>query len=419
MENIEHTIKVAHLSDTHLGYQAYGAVSSSGRNQRSVDIATAFKQAIDQIIETDPPLVIHSGDLAERSKPDTVWMQIARIELTRLAGIRPDGTRRQVVVIGGNHDMPARHLDMCWLTHSLAGIPGLHLAESNPQRFRFEPELLNCDPDLSHVEVVAVPHEALKTLTREGWESVQPNEKTPISILAAHGVAGGSGLFRRSLGREWSIPTDLLVAGWDYVALGHWHRRGPIDGPAGSRAWYAGSTENMGFGDVRDNGDRRGWYEVSLNSEKLPKVESHDVHLRPMIRQNYNAGGQTPDEITAGLTAQTIKLRDAGKVDGAVVSIVISGVARDLRNLIDIATMRGICDTALHFEVSFKPIKVTSNDHEIDNQDSDVWEILQQRASATLEDVTKERQERAIELSTKLLKAEMKVSDENNEKEEL
>lgn len=73
--------------------------------------------------------------------------------------------------------------------------------------------------------------------------------------------AGGSELFRRSMGREYAIATDVLSRDWDYVALGHWHKRGPVPlvstGAAKNcdtgRVWYAGSSENMGFGDLRDH----------------------------------------------------------------------------------------------------------------------------------------------------------------------
>src|SRR5690606_23438488 len=136
---------------------------------------------------------------------------------TRMAGTRPDGTRRIVIVIAGNHELPRNRKDACWLD-LLRPIPGMRVATTRYEQFTFDPDRDGCDPALAEVVIHALPHDTLKEID---FEVVRP-VPGKVNVLVAHGVAGGSDLFVRSLGREYHIPTDVLCRDWDYVALGHW-----------------------------------------------------------------------------------------------------------------------------------------------------------------------------------------------------
>ena len=46
-------MRLAHLSDLHLGYRAFGH-HEQGRNVREMDVAKAFHQAISKVIEIAP-----------------------------------------------------------------------------------------------------------------------------------------------------------------------------------------------------------------------------------------------------------------------------------------------------------------------------------------------------------------------------
>ena len=56
-------LKVCHLSDIHLGYRKYQKLAKSGINQRELDVALAFREAIDRVIGLAPQLVLFSGDI--------------------------------------------------------------------------------------------------------------------------------------------------------------------------------------------------------------------------------------------------------------------------------------------------------------------------------------------------------------------
>jgi DNA repair exonuclease SbcCD nuclease subunit len=97
------TVRIAHISDTHLGYRALFKSASDGRNQRAADIEAAYATVVEDILDPrrEIQLVIHSGDVFHQSRPS--WSAIrCFIQQTRRlteAGI-------PVVVIAGNHDTP-------------------------------------------------------------------------------------------------------------------------------------------------------------------------------------------------------------------------------------------------------------------------------------------------------------------------
>ena len=59
---------IAHLSDLHLGYRAFGNVEQ-GRNIREADVARAFHQAIQKVVEIAPSVVLVAGDVFDRPEP--------------------------------------------------------------------------------------------------------------------------------------------------------------------------------------------------------------------------------------------------------------------------------------------------------------------------------------------------------------
>lgn len=335
-------LQVGHFSDTHLGHEQYPVLSTGGLNQRAVDIVRANSNCVTDLIEWDPPLVIHSGDVFDRSHVPTAYLLEFRRQMERLTALRPDGTRRQVVVISGNHDQPYSRKDPCIL-ELFAGIPGLHIVTVGYQVISFTKEIESGEaaPELANVLVHALPHDELKVVD---FDNVHPVEGY-TNILTSHGVAGASDLFIRSLGREYPIPADVLGRDWDYVALGHWHKQGPVglsaaeDKNPNSKIWYAGSPENISFRDLRDNGQRRGYLRVKVNPGQMPEVERQNLPIRSMFRLPVvEAGGMNPEQITAALRAN---IEDAAlRMNGAVVGQIVEGVSHDMWALVDATSVR-------------------------------------------------------------------------------
>src|SRR3712207_5576639 len=65
-------IRIAHISDTHLGYTRYAKLCpQTNRNQREVDVQEAYRRAVDTILEREVDIVIHSGDVFDSVRPAT------------------------------------------------------------------------------------------------------------------------------------------------------------------------------------------------------------------------------------------------------------------------------------------------------------------------------------------------------------
>ncbi|WP_202638916.1 metallophosphoesterase family protein [Bailinhaonella thermotolerans] len=350
-----HPLTLAHLSDTHLGQEAYHAVAANGLNARATDIVKAFHQIATHIAASpDIPLALHSGDVGERPSIPVRYMLAARTEFARMAAPLDAGSpyRRQVVVIAGNHDQPRSPKEPCWL-ELLSTVPGVHVVTGRYTTVAFEEEVAagRAHPSLADVVVHALPHDELKLVD---FDEVRP-VAGKTNILMSHGVAVGSELFLRAQGREYPIPSDLLLREWDYVALGHYHKQGPVylNGKARtSKIWYAGSPEHIDFGDVLDGGGK-GYLRVGLEPGGAPRVQPVDLPIRPMYRLPVlDAAGMSPERIGQALAERVRQAGAEGKpVHGAVIQQVVINVKQDLWALVDRGQARRAAGAALHYDV--------------------------------------------------------------------
>jgi DNA repair exonuclease SbcCD nuclease subunit len=408
---------VAHFSDTHLGYQAYEKLSASGENQRAYDIVRAFDNVCSDIERFDPALVVHSGDMGDRSRLDIRYLLLMQKWLERLAAVRADGSRRQVVVISGNHDQPRQHKEACFL-ELFRGIPGVHVVTTCYAQIDMG-TAEGAHASLSDLVVHALPHDQLKSIEFEQVAPVVGRQ----NVLVAHGVAGGSELYRRSLGREYPITTDVLARSWDYVALGHWHKQGPVpllvtggshqDSEIG-RVWYAGSPENMGFGDLSDDSPERGYLRVSLDGHAMPVVERVALPIRPMRRLAVvEAADLSPEAISALL----VERLNAAEITGAVVSQVVSGASREVWSLVDKAPAKAAACSALYYVMTPRFTSSSTADAETpEDRLGDLGAVLVERAEALLSQAEREP---ALALARRLLGSELAgpVADEVQEAE--
>lgn len=385
------TVRIAHFSDLHLGYEAYAARSPRGFNQRGEDVVRAVHRVVDDIIAADPPLVVCSGDVAELPQIPVRYMLAAATEFQRLAAIRPDGTRRQLVVIAGNHDQSKHVRDGCFLD-LYRGLPGMHVVTQGYRQLRFD------TPELADVVVHALPHDALRELETLG---VAPVEGA-LNILTAHGVAESSELYRRAVGREYLIPAELLLMEWAYVALGHWHTQGPVF-PLGfaadhSRIWYAGSVESVDFGDVRGGScTERGWLLVDADATAEPVVMPQRHPVRPMVNlEVIEATGLAPEAIAAQLVAAV-----TDELTGAVVRQRVHGVSREIWSLVDTAPAYLAATGLVHYRIEPQFLAAPTGTGDEPRGLAQVGGLLAERITATVPEADRTA---VLELAQSLLR---------------
>ena len=240
---------VAHLSDLHLGYRAYGHMEQ-GRNVREADIARAFHRAIDKVIGLKPAAVLVAGDVFDRPEPP----HSALVALAQgLRAIREALPETPVLLAAGARDTPASLGD----PGPLAAFDTMAFVEAatGTTRSVYYSQL--------GLHVTLVPHRA----ALQGPPSpVAPNHTARWNVLVGYGSTDG--------GEDAILAVD--PSEWDYVALGHEHHCRRIEGTV----HYAGSLERVGPTPWDEAAEQKGFLTCELESGR---VRFHAIHGRPVV----------------------------------------------------------------------------------------------------------------------------------------
>ena len=240
-------MRFLHTADWHLGKLLHGVHLTD-------DQRVLLDQLINVAADAEPDLVIVAGDVYDRSVPPADAVKLLDDVLSRIVldlGI-------PVVAIAGNHDSPDR-LDF---GSTLLQRQQLYVYS----KLRADPGRLTLEDEHGPVHVVGLPY-AEPSRARNVFED--PSIKTHDGVLAAQAKSARAALpdGDRSIavghvftqgGELADSERPLAVGGaetvhtsrfdgFDYVALGHLHRRQKVRDP---RIQYAGSLMKYSFNEV-------------------------------------------------------------------------------------------------------------------------------------------------------------------------
>lgn len=332
-------MRLVHISDTHLGFGAYTKLDPvEGINQREADVYRAFEQAIDKTIELRPDIVVHAGDLFDTVRPQNRAIDFALRQLIRLseAGI-------ETVLISGNHSTPKLREtgNIFSIFEHLEHIHSVH--EAGGKKLVF-----------GDTTVFAAPHSTDPSLP-ELAASMRPSKDSGRNVMVLHAGVVGSDTYKMDEFNEQTIPIESLTEDWDYIALGHYHQFKKVR----ERAYYSGSTERLGFGEI---GQLKGIVEVDLDSHK---VTFHELKLREMMDlEPLDASGLASSEI---LREARDRISTAS-IDGKIVRLEISNVAPDAHRSLDAPAIRRLGSSALHFELKIGKLDAENKREEAETQ---------------------------------------------------
>src|SRR5439155_1704290 len=139
-------VKLAHLADLHLGFRQYDRQTARGGNQREVDVADAFRRAVDDLVAQRPDLILLAGDIFHSVRPTNPAILFLFRELQRVRVALPE---TPVVLIAGNHDTP-RSVETGTILRLYEAL-GVEVVIERARRIVF--------PKLDR-SVLAVPHQA-------------------------------------------------------------------------------------------------------------------------------------------------------------------------------------------------------------------------------------------------------------------
>lgn len=278
-------MRILHTSDWHLGISTGPA--SRGEEQRS------FLNWLLELLEVQQvDVLIVAGDVFDTMHPSAAAQALYFEFLSGLA----DAGVRDVVIVGGNHDSPAR-LDA---PRDLLSTVGIHVVGGLPSAGLADPRLIiplrvrgSQEPAAVCLAVPYIHEYRLgirtTTLDQGDTRAAFATQFTAVySQLADRAAAEYPGLpivatGHLTMGADWGahdapqqihqaaliegLPTSILDPRIDYTALGHIHRSHRIKG---SSAWYSGTPIPYAMPEMDEP---RQVLRVDLRPDESPAVE--------------------------------------------------------------------------------------------------------------------------------------------------
>jgi DNA repair protein SbcD/Mre11 len=344
---------IAHLADLHLGYRAYHRVDERGFNVRESDVARAFRQAVDRVVEARPDLVLVAGDVFHTVRPSNAAIAEAFRRFSSLTDRLPGVP---VLMIAGNHDSP-RSAETGHILALFREIEGITVVTDDAAAVRLE---------AIDASVLCVPHNALVRPDPpgtgadegDGGDAVaraprfEPDEGAGTNVMVTHGTVAGptaEGKLRwvSEFGGVTVRDTAIGPARWDYVALGHYH----IATELAPNMWYAGATERTSTNIWMEAAAPKGFvlYDTSARAARFVALDTRPVADLPRV----DARGLGVAEIDAALLAAV----DAapGGLQGKIVRLVVTGIPRHAVRELNHRRVREWKAEAVHFHLDLRP----------------------------------------------------------------
>lgn len=374
-------MKYVHISDTHLGAAGFGRrVSPSGVNQREEDICNSFAWAIDKILELQPQVVLHSGDLFHSVRPSNRILTFAIKQFLKLSQ-----ANIKVVIISGNHDAPKQRAIGSVLS-VLEVFPNIYPA------FKGKYEAITLDSVCIH----AIPHCLTNESFQEELAKIRANQKTDFNVLMLHGVVTGIKEFSMGEFAEQEIPDSIFNMGFDYVALGHYHKYAQVR----QNVFYAGSTERLSFNEI---GQDKGFLEVDLKNQKITfyKVPTREMLDLPALDASNMDQNQVLEKIERILLPEIIKDK--------IVRLKVNNISEHTYNLLPFKKINELKTPAFYCDLRFER---KEGDHQVLALSSSIGRLNQEFVeylnSIPIENLDRNR---LLELGLKYLTENKSVED--------
>lgn len=354
-------IKFIHTADLHFGMENYGRIDpATGIHSRLTDFEHALDFCIDTALQKDVDFFLFCGDAYKTTNPTPTQQKLLLNCFLKLYG-----KNIPIVIVVGNHDNPvsfgkANSLDV------FGDLPldGFHVI-SKPQTIKIETKS-------GPIQIVGIPwpsrnnisisqkhlFKSAKDTTEYICKAVgeiikslatKLDPKIP-SVLAGH-LTVSTGIFSGSEKRAiygndpTFLPSQLAIAPFDYVALGHLHRHQNLNKNGYPAIIYPGSIERIDFGERKED---KGFCFVSIEEKNKTTYEFIKTPTRKFIQLDIKL---TED------TNQTKQILDALKeqnIDGAILKIIYH-VEQSQKDRVDLQAIGQACSKAMYL-VSIIPV---------------------------------------------------------------
>ena len=351
-------LKILHFSDFHLGVENYGRIDpETGLHTRTLDFLKGLDELVDFALAEPVDLVLFCGDAYKNREPTQTHQREFAKRVTRIAsaGI-------PVLLVVGNHDLPhaiakATSVEI----FDILTIRNVHVADrlqttviptrGGPVQVvalpwvrrsliasREETKGLTIDEQNQHIE---------ERVTQLLADEAEKLERELPAILASHvslSTARYGSERGMMIGYDYHLmPSALADLGFDYIALGHIHKRQVLrERPP---VVYPGSLHRLDFSDEEE--EAKGFYVATLEQERKAgdrcvALDFHPVSSRLFLTVEVEIGPHDEDPTTTVVNA--IRRR---RVTDAIIRLQIKIPQEQLSKLSDSDIYRAL-DSA-HF----------------------------------------------------------------------
>ena len=271
-------LKILLLGDTHLGLD-HALRPRVERRRRGPELLASYQRALRPALRGEVDLVVHGGDLFNRSQPSLELAQMAMEPLLRVAdrGV-------PVFLVPGNHERSR-------IPHPLlARHPNLHIFHEpgtiSPRSSRL-PLAVSGFPFARQVDGAAFT----RLVEQTGWRRVDAPARLLCIHQAVEGATVGVQDFTFRFGRDVVRGRDIPGA-FAAVLSGHIHRWQVLTEdlagrPLAAPVLYAGSTERTSFAE-RD--EEKGYLLLELDTAGRVRWRMVPLPTRPMVNVTVSMG---------------------------------------------------------------------------------------------------------------------------------
>ena len=331
-------IRILLLADTHLGFDLPVSPRIT-RRRRGHDFLANYATALQPALAGEVDVVVHGGDVFNRSRPPSSVVWQAFEPLTRVAdrGI-------PVFVVPGNHER-GRIPHLRFAQH-----PGIHVFD-RPRTFVVAVKGVR-------LAMAGFPSERDDVRSRFPdllTETAHDQVTADIRVLCLHqcveGATVGPADYTFTTAAD-VIRTSDLPGGFAAVLSGHIHRHqvlttDPRGRPLATPVLYPGSIERTSVAEAEED---KGYMIVELTrtGDFISRNWTfHKLPARPLVRHDLSLDGLDAERVEAAIRSMV-----ANAADDAVVSVRVTGtITESVSQVLSANHLRSLTPTTMNLDL--------------------------------------------------------------------
>jgi DNA repair exonuclease SbcCD nuclease subunit len=336
--HVSDVIRILLLADTHLGFDLPSRARVQ-RRRRGHDFLANYAAALEPAREGRVDLVVHGGDVFDRSRPAT---SVAYQAFEPLARVAERGV--PVYVVPGNHERGRiPHL-------RFAQRPGIHLFD-RPRTFiagvrgvRIALAGFPSERDDVRAKFVAL-------VNATGWRDADADVRLLCLHQCVEGATVGPGNYTFTTAADVIRGRDVPV-GVSAVLSGHVHRHQVLtrdlrQQPLAAPVLYPGSIERTS---IAEADEEKGFMIVEVTcGESDPRVNwrFHRLPARPLVRQEIHLDAVNEDELAVMIRAFVAE----APADAVLTIRVVGTMTRSAARVLSAANLRVVAPPSMNVEL--------------------------------------------------------------------